>query len=502
VGRHKALAVLAAAAVPFIFAAWVQLVSVDQPGHVEPGTPFSVIVHGTASIWSEPIPLDKSYFMPPKEGSVALRLGVLVPASWGVERVTYQAGGSSGELASAPAEAATYEALRPAAAGYRWLAFGVSSAEVPEGAEVTYKLAVTPDARNGLYQLVYMTWADVPFRQASVVEAAVVVGQAGPPPHVVSFTPTDGAADVPLDTDIRITFDRDMDLESLRNGGVTLWAGPVWYVNGVPAWAEDVLVRPDWIPPLWPPYPVPISIFYNASTKSAVVEPLEPLTTDSIFTLTVDYRARAADGVPLDLARSATFLTVSGPDTPRFSDVPTDHRFHEAIESLAAAGIAHGYADGTFRPDEPITRADLAEMLVLLLGLHTQESGTPPPYSDVPVAAGDSTADFVREATDAGIVMGFPDGTFRPDETVTRIQLARMIVRASQTYLASPPPGYDAGFSDVDIPDLSFTNWAAYNHLVDGKAPGRFDPWSTATRGHAARILFGVWRLLSQPRPM
>jgi hypothetical protein len=501
-GRNKLLAVLAAAAMPFVLTAWVQLVSVEQPDRVEPATPFTVVLQGLTAVSDEPIPLGKPDDVPWWGGSISLRFGVLIPSTWEVSDVEYRAGGGSGSLPFAPEEAAAYEALYPAPPGYEWRAFGTVKADLTIGSEVTFKFAITPDSRQGYYQLAYMTQGDGPPWQSSLLQAEVVVGQPGPAPHVVAFSPGDGSADVPLDADIRVTFDRDMDLASLREGGVTLWNGPVWYVQDTPSWSDGVSLKPDWMPPIWPPYSVPIDVFYNATTRTAVVEPQEPLRADTIYTLIVDERARASDGAPLAQMQRASFLTVSGPDTQRYTDVPKGHRFYEAIETLAEAGVVHGYGDGSFRPDEPVTRADLAEMLVLLLGLHTQNPGTPPPYTDVPVVPGDSVADFVREATDAGIVLGFPDGTFRPDETVTRIQLVRMIVRAAQAYLSPPPPGYDAGFADVDIVDLGYTNWAAHNHLIDGKAPGRFDPWSTATRGHAARILFGVWKLLPRPLPM
>lgn len=59
--------------------------------------------------------------------------------------------------------------------------------------------------------------------------------------------------------------------------------------------------------------------------------------------------------------------------------------------------------------------------------------------------------------------------------------------------------GVDAGLRGAAPADLSYLSWDAYNHLVDRKAPGVFDSWSQATRGHAARVLFGIWRLPPQP---
>ena len=216
----------------------------------------------------------------------------------------------------------------------------------------------------------------------------------------------------------------------------------------------------------------------------------------------VTYVAQASDGVPVDLVRTASFLTERGPQPAFFSDVPEDHRFRTAIETLYGAGIVDGYADGTFRPDEPVTRAQIAKWLVLLVGVHTVEPDPLPPFRDLPSQPGDASLDYIGEATRAGITQGFDDGTFRPDDSVTRIQLTRMIIRATQSWLSAPPPDFSARFADVDAVDQGFVNWGFYNDLVDGKAPGRFDPWATATRGHAARILYGAWSLMQWPVPL
>jgi hypothetical protein len=212
--------------------------------------------------------------------------------------------------------------------------------------------------------------------------------------------------------------------------------------------------------------------------------------------------AQASDGVPVDLVRTASFLTEHGPQPAFFSDVPADYRFRTAIEALYDAGIVSGYPDGTFRPDNPVTRAQIAKMLVLLLGIHTVEPDPVPPFSDLPSQPEDPSLDYIGEATRAGITQGFDDGTFRPDDSVTRIQLTRMIIRATQGWLSAPPPDFSAGFADVDAADQGFVNWGFYNDLVDGKAPGRFDPWATATRAHAGRILYGAWLLIQGPIPV
>ena len=526
--RNKILAVLAAAAIPFFATAWVELQSVDQPSAVDPGQTFTATVSAVAHIDGGPIPLDTTIPSPvPRDESTTLRLGVLVPTDWEVSDVAWAAGGASGSLAPSPDETGVYDIYYPPPDGYAWRSFLGKPLSVSEGEPVSYHADITAGSRTGLYRVVYLTWSQPPYFEGgsggtdppgspvpgpdpypypfpgpSLIETTIAVGDVGPPPQVVAWDPPDGAADVPRDTDIRVTFDRDMDVTSLRNGGLQLFAGPVWYVADQPAWREGSSLDPDFRPPPWGPVPVPIQVFYNAATKTAVIDPSDTLLGHTAYTVMVTNTAQASDGVPVDLVRTASFLTERGPQPAFFPDVPAEHRFRTAIEALYDAGIVGGYQDGTFRPDSPVTRAQIAKMLVLLLGIHTVEPDPPPPFSDLPTQSGDASLDYIGEATRAGITQGFDDGTFRPDDSVTRIQLTRMIIRATQSWLSPPPPDFSAGFADVDAADQGFVNWGFYNDLIDGKAPGRFDPWATATRGHASRILYGAWLLVQGPIPV
>ncbi|MHB9148964.1 MAG: S-layer homology domain-containing protein [Thermoleophilia bacterium] len=533
-----------AVAVPFFFSPWVELTTLDQPARVDKGSAFTATVGATAHVDGYRGPLDTTSTtilpMPPAEDfptparqAVTLRLGVLVPEGWGVSAVTYSAtpppfapggAGSKGSLKTVPEEAWVYEAYRSAPAGYEWTAFGGVEYQAGDGDAIRFAVEFAAADRDGRYDLVYGTWSHPPHMYLegvappdqslvavpppSFVEGAITVGEVGPPPHVVSFDPPDGAADVPVDSDIRVTFDRDMDLDSLRNGGLQLFEGPVWYATdagaygrGGPVWQPETRLDPDYVVPPWGPMPVPADVFWNSSTRTAVLSPQADLRGHTVHTVLVTYDARAVDGVPVDTNRAATFLTERTPDPPFFSDVPPDHRFRLAIETLFDAGVISGRSDGTFGPDERVTRGQLATMLVRLLGLHTPEPEPSPPYTDLPDPADDVGADYVAEAAKAGITSGFDDGTFRPYAPVTRVQMTRMIVRAAQIYMAAPPPGFSPDFVDVDPADQGFVNWAVFNDLADGKAPGRFDPWSTATRGHAARLLYGVWKITPRPYP-
>ncbi|MHB1343838.1 MAG: S-layer homology domain-containing protein [Thermoleophilia bacterium] len=113
-----------------------------------------------------------------------------------------------------------------------------------------------------------------------------------------------------------------------------------------------------------------------------------------------------------------------------------------------------------------------------------------PTFSDVPSTTDPYPFDFVEEAAGNFLVTGFADGTFRPWEPLTRIQLLRILVRSREFYLEDPPAEYRLPFGDVPDADRSFVAIAHYNGLVNGKDATRFDPYGLATRGHVAKILY------------
>ncbi|MFF5995856.1 S-layer homology domain-containing protein [Lysinibacillus sp. KU-BSD001] len=107
-----------------------------------------------------------------------------------------------------------------------------------------------------------------------------------------------------------------------------------------------------------------------------------------------------------------------------FLDVPPTHPYYEAITKLYTAGIIDG-SNGKFRPDEPLTRAQLAKVLTNVLGLEETQTTA---FQDVPVH--DSFNGFIGALVEAGITTGYGNETFRPNALVTRQHFAVFIYRA------------------------------------------------------------------------
>lgn len=191
-----------------------------------------------------------------------------------------------------------------------------------------------------------------------------------------------------------------------------------------------------------------------------------------------------------------------GGETPAvpFWDISPNDIYFEAIAALAAAGVVGGFPDGSFRPQSSVTRAQFAKMIVLGLQKHTPEieHATSPTFRDVLYTGSPYPFDYVEEAASLGLIQGYPDRTFRPNECVTRLQAVYMLVGAGGPQLASPSPGTVCPFADVPEDAAGALTVAYYNGLVSGKAAGLFDPYSPTTRGQAAKLLYGLLMLLGK----
>ncbi|MGI6751856.1 MAG: S-layer homology domain-containing protein [Anaerovoracaceae bacterium] len=111
------------------------------------------------------------------------------------------------------------------------------------------------------------------------------------------------------------------------------------------------------------------------------------------------------------------------------SDYPDvkDTNAEGAVAVLSALGVINGYPDGTFKPEKTVTRAEMAKLIVVALGMDNYVEGMYPTFPD---AKGNWAQNFIAWCASYGIIEGFPDGTFKPNNTVTLQQAVTMVVRA------------------------------------------------------------------------
>lgn len=106
-------------------------------------------------------------------------------------------------------------------------------------------------------------------------------------------------------------------------------------------------------------------------------------------------------------------------------DLSEEHLFYEEISYLMEKGVVTGYPDGTVRPDREVTRAEAAVMIGRLKGLDGTKKATP--FRDVPV--GHYASGYIAEAAEAGYLKGYGDGTYRPNAPIIRGDMALIVER-------------------------------------------------------------------------
>lgn len=119
------------------------------------------------------------------------------------------------------------------------------------------------------------------------------------------------------------------------------------------------------------------------------------------------------------------------PAASPFADVPPGHWAAQAIAVAAQHGYVDGVAAGRFAPDLPITREQMSALLARMLALQTA-AVTSPPFKDVPAASWAAPA--IAALSGLGIVDGFVDGTFRPQAPITRAQMAALLMRLAPKF--------------------------------------------------------------------
>ena len=135
--------------------------------------------------------------------------------------------------------------------------------------------------------------------------------------------------------------------------------------------------------------------------------------------------------------------------TNPYSDVSEDDWYNNAVSTLTNAGILDGYEDGTFKPNGNITRAEFATIAVRFFEA-TYEGENLFPDID-----GHWAQDYINEAANAGIVDGYPDGTFGPQKLITRAEAMTMVNRTIDRH-----PHKDHLLEDMIVwPDNPETAW-------------------------------------------
>ncbi len=168
----------------------------------------------------------------------------------------------------------------------------------------------------------------------------------------------------------------------------------------------------------------------------------------------------------------------------QFSDVPTGGELDEALTYLTELNVLGGYPDGTFRPGNPVTRAQASKMIANALQL--RQPATDSIFSDL--AKSNDYYQYVSALAAKQIISGYPDGSFKPYKAITRQQMAKMLANAYDLEGVF----HTLPFEDVkrSVEAFQFIN-ALYSYgVTTGTTATTYSPSKTVTRGQLAVFIY------------
>ena len=182
-----------------------------------------------------------------------------------------------------------------------------------------------------------------------------------------------------------------------------------------------------------------------------------------------------------------------------FTDMDA-HWAKQYVEPLASKLVVNGTGENRYEPERPVTRAEFAALLVRSLGMDPDAAASGS-FNDL--AEGAWYVSSVGAANANGLVKGYNDNSFRPNQRISRVEMAVMVTRALAAAEANivltsgEKESMLAGFVDVNqIPDWSASSvaTAVKAGIINGKGEGRFAPIDDATRAEAATMILRMMR--------
>lgn len=210
----------------------------------------------------------------------------------------------------------------------------------------------------------------------------------------------------------------------------------------------------------------------------------------STGTLNLDFHPNAYGHQLITDVVSSLFVVTEPPETGSlpFSDVSDSDWYYDPVVYVYTNGLMTGTSDTTFSPNIATTRGMLVSILHRLEGGPSVESAG---FSDV--NAGDWYADAVNWAASVGVVSGFEDGTFQPNAPLTREQMAAILYNYTEYKGIDVSNRADlSGYADADQVSewaADVLSWANAEGLVTSVGDNRLAPQESATRAQLAAIL-------------
>lgn len=150
----------------------------------------------------------------------------------------------------------------------------------------------------------------------------------------------------------------------------------------------------------------------------------------------------------------------------KFTDVNEDNWFNISVSTLANIGVIGGYSDGSFKPNQYITRAEFVALMIKLFDINSENVMNR--FTDV--SENDWYYNAILASVNKGFIAGYPDGSFKPNQFITRAEACKIVNKMLDRKPTKP------GFYNhlIDWPDLSENAWyyldmieATHSHIAD-----------------------------------
>ncbi|MBD3921787.1 S-layer homology domain-containing protein [Paenibacillus sp. PR3] len=210
------------------------------------------------------------------------------------------------------------------------------------------------------------------------------------------------------------------------------------------------------------------------------------ITLDNVKLVTSDLKTETA--AP-KVSASIAITPIKEVKPINFSDL-NGHWAKAAIERAAALGITSGYPDGTFRPSNKVTRAEFTTMITRAFTLKSATGITPEFADAAKLPQWAKTA--IAEAAAAGIVTGYADGTFRPNQLITRTEMTAILVRVLDLQLNAQAKPTFADTNQIAVWAQPSIVAAVNAGIIKGTGGNNFSPKSNASRAESVTIIMAA----------
>ncbi len=185
-----------------------------------------------------------------------------------------------------------------------------------------------------------------------------------------------------------------------------------------------------------------------------------------------------------------------------FADVADGYWAKPVIESLVSRNMVNGFPDGSFKPDAPMTRAELAVQLEKVFEQEPEESNVN--YEDIP--SDYSAAPAIKEVSQTGFLSGYPGDVFRPEQEVPRVQVLVAIASGLNLELPDNPEKLLKQYKDAaDIPNYAIAKVAAATEkglVVNYPDRALLNPNKPATRAEVSAMIYQALVISGKVEPL